>query len=532
MVLGFIKTSRLIFLFLILVSSAYSPKISKHFEHNNYIRNYSVHIINDSLQLYFKSPADINYITESEELKNAIQNAGFKLKDKVLVYGRTNDPPYEYFVTVSKGAKKEYPKKLIVLDTVVGSLNIQFIGKPLAENSRKSLEPDLHNMFSSLEVGATYRKDISTVMDVVKKHQNSNKFLAALKEINEFPAYDKQEEWVKLQMQLTFSSFLGDNTFYKESLKLLESRFKPNNIISKTIKENFLRDSEAINTILKEAEKHKIVMINENHFYPNHRLLVLDLLEELKEIGYTHIAIEALDVKQDSLLNLEGSYPALKTGFYTSEQHFSNLIRKAKHLGYEFVAYENNDANKNREQGQAENLYNKTFKINPESKVLVLAGIDHILEKPSFSGKEWMASIFKNKYKMDPLTMSQTHLNSYRSEIKATYGLISSEILENDKFNSVDYFMLNNKSIADMESASSFLYTNNSPSDVQVVLFYGSEIKHKFDYHNKVPYYTSILKSGMQYQLPIIKNEEIYLYTYDKHGNQIDKKIVKVSDNE
>ena len=85
MVLGFIKTSRLIFLFLILVSSAYSPKISKHFEHNNYIRNYSVHVINDSLQLYFKSPADINYITESEELKNAIQNTGFKLKDKAIL---------------------------------------------------------------------------------------------------------------------------------------------------------------------------------------------------------------------------------------------------------------------------------------------------------------------------------------------------------------------------------------------------------------------------------------------------------------
>lgn len=92
-----------------------------------------------------------------------------------------------------------------------------------------------------------------------------------------------------------------------------------------------------------------------------------------------------------------------KSGFYTSEQNYSNIIRKAKELGYEFIAYENTDHTKNREIGQAENLYNKTFKIDPESKVLVLAGIDHILEKPTSRGKEWMATIFKNTYNIDHL---------------------------------------------------------------------------------------------------------------------------------
>ena len=439
--------NKLTLISIVLLFCGCSPQISKYFEKNNYIRNYSIHIVNDSLQLYFKSPADIIYTTDKKELKKVIRNTNFKIKDSVLVYGKTDEPPYEYFVTVSTNRKQNYPKNIVVFDTLINNHTIQFIGNPLTENSSRTLEIDLKNIFKSLEVGKSYRKEIITVMDIVKKHQNSNKYFAILNEISEFPTYDKQEEWMKLQMELTYSSFLGENKFYENYLDKLESRIKPNDTISKIIKKHLETGSKVIDTIIKEAGKHKIVMINENHFYPNHRLLISDLLVGLKEIGYTYLALETLDIKQDSLLNIENSYPTLKTGFYTSEQNYSNLIRKAKELGYEFIAYENTDNNKNRELGQAENLYNKTFKLNPNSKVLVLAGIDHILEKPTQKGKEWMATIFKQKYNIDPLTISQTHLNSYRKNTEATYGIINSKFFNNDKFKSVDYLVLNNKSI-------------------------------------------------------------------------------------
>jgi hypothetical protein len=245
------KKLSIISIFLILLGC--SPKISEHFEQNRYIRNFNIHIINDSLQLYFKTPADITYTTDKKELKKIIRNENFRILDSVLVHGITNEPPYEYFVTVSKNNVQDYPKELVVFDTIINSQVIRFIGNSLAQNSIKSLEIDLKNIFKSLEFGSTYRKQISTVFDIVKKYQTSNKFYAALNEISEFPSYDKQEEWSKLQMELTFSSFLGKNEYYETYLNKLESRFEPSDTISKIIRENAVFNSQVIDTIIKRS---------------------------------------------------------------------------------------------------------------------------------------------------------------------------------------------------------------------------------------------------------------------------------------
>lgn len=484
-----------------------------------------MHIVNDSLQLYFKSPADISYTTDKNALKKIIRKASFKLIDSVLIYGKADDPPYEYFVTLSQQHKQNYPKKLIVFDTLINSQTITFIGNPLSENSASTLKIDLKNIFNSLEIGPSYRKDIGTVMDIVAKYQNSNKFFAALNEISNYPTYDLQEDWLKLQMELTYASFLGNNTAYKSALNKLESRFKPNDTIIEIIKKNS-QDTGVIETITNEAKKHKLVMINENHYYPNHRLLVADLLPKLKDIGYTYLAMEALGAKQDSVLNLKNAYPTLSTGFYTAEQNYSNLLRKAKELGYTFVAYENNGQSKDREIGQAENLYNKTFKIDSLGKVLVLAGIDHILEKPTAKGKKRMATVFKENYLIDPLTISQTHLSGYRKESNANYSIISSAFFKDLRLTSTDYLVLNNNTNDLVDKLSTFAYTNNLETEVQVALFYANEILDKLDYHKKVPYYSAILEAGKKYDLPVNKPGAIYLYTFDRIGKRIDKQLI------
>ena len=516
-----------IFIATILLFYGCAPKISNYFEYNKYIKNYNIHIVNDSLQLYFKTPGDITYSTDKNELKKIIRKGKIKPKDSVLVYGKSFDPPYEYCVTVSEKHKQNNTKHLVILDTIINKKTIQFIGNPLAKNSNNALKIDLESIFKSLEVGQKYRKEISSVMDIVKKYQNSNKYFTILNEIIEFPTYDKQEEWTKLQMELTFASFLGNNDFYDKYLNQLESRFKPNDTISKIIKENSSSDQKVIETITNEAKKHKIVMINENHFYPNHRLLVSDLLVNLKEIGYNYLALEALNVKQDSLLNLKNTYPTLKTGFYTSEQNYSNLIRKAKELGFEFIAYENFNSSKDREIEQADNIYNKTFKLNPNSKVLVLAGIDHILEKQTREGKKWMATIFKEKYNIDPLTISQTHLNSYRKLVDTGYSIFKSELFNNERLNSVDFLVLNNNKIVNLTLV--YNYQNNSETDVQVELFYADEILDAFDHNKKVPYFSTILKAGKKYNFPIDKKRGMYLYTYNKNGKRIDYQIINPS---
>lgn len=502
-----------------------TPKINEHFKQNRYIKNYNIHIINDSLQLYLKSPSDITYTTDKKELKKVIRKTNFELIDSVLIYGKTNEPPYEYFVTISKNNLHKYPKNLIVFDTLINNKTFKFIGNSLSENSKKTLKIDLYKIFKSIEVGTNYRKHINTVFDVVEKYQNSNKFFSALNEIRDFPTYDKDEEWSKLQMELTFSSFLGKNEFYENAINKLESKFKPKDSIVKIINENVKLNSDAINTIVEEAKHRKIVMINENHFYPNHRILISDLLPKFKEIGFNYLALEALNSKQDSILNLTNAIPSLETGFYTSEQNFSNLIRKAKELGFQFVAYENIDENKERELGQAENLYNKTFNIDSLSKVLVLAGIDHILEKQTSSGKQWMASIFNKKYNIDPLTISQTHLNAYRKQIQSNYGIIKSDVFNNDRLTSIDYLVLNNAEVT-TENNTTVTYKNNENFDVQILLFYENEIVNNLDYLKKIPYFTTIIKAGKKIELPINKENKIYLYTFDENGNQINNHII------
>uniref|UniRef100_UPI00404AA46E hypothetical protein n=1 Tax=Flavobacterium sp. TaxID=239 RepID=UPI00404AA46E len=101
-----------------------SSKISKYYNYNRFINNYNIHVINDSLQLYFKSPADINYITNRNELKKILKKSTIKIKDSVLIYGQTNDPPYEYFVTISNKESYSIPQNIIHYDTLVNKKKI------------------------------------------------------------------------------------------------------------------------------------------------------------------------------------------------------------------------------------------------------------------------------------------------------------------------------------------------------------------------------------------------------------------------
>lgn len=507
-----------------------SPKICEFFTYNKYISNYEIHIINDSLNLYFKTPGDIHYVTNKKDLKKVVKNTRYKLPKKVLAYGITDEPPYEFFVTISNREKFKLSNDLVTYDTLVSNQIIKFIGNSLSSYSRETLETDLYNIFKTIEIGPSYRKNIISIFDIVDKYRSSNKFYSALREIREFPTYDKHEEWTKLQLELTFSSFLGSNEYYESYLSIIESKFNKNDSISKVILNNSVHNSYVLDTIVEKAKNHIIIMINENHYYPNHRLLVTELLPKLKEIGYTHLALEALGKCQDSILNLPNTYPTLKSGFYTSEQNFANLIRKAKELNFKFVAYENYYEDKNREFTQAENLYNKTFLVDPNCKVVVLAGIDHILEK-SINGKERMASIFKNKYNIDPLTLSQTHLNNYRKIIDNKYAIIDSDFFDNSNFPAVDYLVLNNNMNNVYENFPAlFNFKNNSENDVQVLLFYGDEIENKYDFMRRVPYYTSIIKSKTSLYLPLDNKHETHLYTLDINGNFVENQIFNAVD--
>ncbi len=364
----------------------------------------------------------------------------------------------------------------------------------------------------------------NSVLDLYNDYQKSNQFYSMYKVLESYPN-NANEDWLKLQLQLTVASCLRNNKEYGKLLNEYESRVIINDTILNNINKNVVSDSLAINKIVETAKNHQVVMVNENHFYPNHRILATDLLAKLRNIGYTYLALETLAETQDSLLNLEGAYPTLETGYYTREQNYGNLLREAKKLGYKFVAYENTDKTKDREVGEAENLFNKTIAIDPKAKVFVIAGISHILEKPTISGKKWMAAVFKEKYDIDPLTISQTQLSIYRKTLAGKYNLVEKSNFNDHGLNSVDFHILNNMEYPSYWD-SIFPYKSKHTAAVQIALFYSSELKTDSDFQKAIPYFTALIEKEENVTLPFNKDDEIYLVVYDEKGKVIEDKMI------
>lgn len=498
---------------------ACSPKIHESFESNSYSISYNTQVFNTNLELSFNSPADIIYTSDRKELKAIIRkNKAFSVSN-VLFHGVTRSPEYEFFVTISDSSNINEIANCIKFDTLIGNYNISFIGFAVNDRWENPMKSDLTEMVQSFQLGEGYNTTKPSIFDVVNKYNNSIRFYAALNEIDQFPTFDDNDEWMKLQLELTFASMLGINDNYRSLLHSYEKRFTPKQNIAAIIKESSLQDSTAMGKILTAANDANLIMINENHFYPNHRVFLIELLPKLKQLGYNKLAVEALFPHQDSILNRVNAYPTTESGFYIKEQNFSNLIRLAKELNFEFIEYEfdETDTTKTRELGQATNLYNKTFKIDPNSRVIVLAGIDHVLEEPDSRGKKWMANIFKEKYNIDPITISQTHLNTYRHNITRNYALIDGDMLTDIPLSSIDFHIINNTSL-NMSFSRFFEYKNDTDEDLQICLFITDEMKNPEIPFKNIPYYTTIVKSNEEVELPYYGNKIISIFIFNRRG--------------
>lgn len=167
----------------------------------------------------------------------------------------------------------------------------------------------------------------------------------------------------------------------------------------------------AIPHIVKEADKHQIVIINEAHHKPQHRVFTTRLLQDLFNIGYRHIGLEGLlnSLKSDSLLNSH-NYPVMENGYYIKEPQFGNLVRQAQKIGYKVFSYEslNNTSAKEREINQARNI-EKYINAYPKDKVLIHCGLAHGTE--GNLGNKWekaMAGRLSEFTGINPLSINQT----------------------------------------------------------------------------------------------------------------------------
>jgi hypothetical protein len=186
---------------------------------------------------------------------------------------------------------------------------------------------------------------------------------------------------------------------------------------------------DAVAVITALAKARNVVMINEAHDVPQHRLMTLLLIETLGREGYRYFAAETLD-KTDERLQSRG-YPTLGTGFYTHDPVYGEVVRRALRLGYKVIPYEHSPAKpapgekfdqlksiEEREETQARNLRNRIFAKDPNAKLLIHAGYGHVSKLPVDWKKDdgtvinipWMAARFAKLTGIDPLVIDQTFL--------------------------------------------------------------------------------------------------------------------------
>ncbi|MBL7814959.1 MAG: hypothetical protein JNL70_08115 [Saprospiraceae bacterium] len=210
------------------------------------------------------------------------------------------------------------------------------------------------------------------------------------------------------QAMMTYYSFLGD---HKQSLAYMDKAFgaKPP-MVSDSVFMDY-KTVDAAQYILQNIGNQRIVMFNEAHNCGQHRAFLRDILRGFYDKGFRYLSLE--DLTMADSINERG-YPLRgQNGFYSLEPTFSQALREAKNLGFTLV--EHDDESEQREERQAENIYN-VLKSDPSVKVLVWAGHAHVHEQPVGNDKPRMAYFLTKLSGINPWTIETTAMREHSKE--------------------------------------------------------------------------------------------------------------------
>lgn len=505
-----------------LFSACQSARISRYYAHNGYLSLYDNVVYNDSLSLFVPSFGDVAFERGTKKLRRLVRRTPLAPGDSVVLWGSTEAPPfYSFALTVNEACTDDdaaIAGTIFHRDTCVNGRRFGLFGfaEPAGASSARK---DLASIWDRMGLDSLSAERFPSVFSITEL--KTNKVYEVLDNVQQFPAWSDQDRWNRTQLVLTYASFLGNNEAYRQTLVALERNMMGDTAVRHVLDNTTaVQGSDVLDAIVDEARSRRLVMINENHFYPNHRMLVADLLDSLKAVGYRYLALEALDPEQETTVNAARQIN-LKTGFYTQEQQYGRLLRKALELGFTLVAYESSDPAKDREEGQAENLFKKTFAKDPSAKVLVLAGMDHILEAPAPNGKKWMAALFKERYGIDPLTIGQNDLKHLRHLAPEGYLLLNADAFGSDRLRAVDYQVINSRPMAIAEVSETRVYRNPRKDSVQVLLFLSDKPAGAV-MTNDVPYFTTLVPGRSKTRLPVVPGKPVLIVAYDRQGNRVE----------
>jgi len=323
-------------------------------------------------------------------------------------------------------------------------------------------------------------------------------------------------KWSWMQAYPTFHSRLtNEHHINQETIyKLHDTKTMRDNSV---LKENTLITNEtALSHLIQKCKDEQIVMFNENHLAPHHRILAQIIVDSLYNYGFKHLGIEAI-WENDSLINERG-FAITNTGFYTREPMMANFIRKAIEKGYYVFGYD--DFTNTREKNQALNIYRKTLAKDSLCKVLIWAGHGHISKA---EGK--MAREFFLLTGIDPLTIEQTEFAS-----DTEYLVISDSSTLSNRRMTCDIFLSNNFNYELLASKSNYYnYSISIPDKIVeqmqiepytfiISIFREAEyLKDK----RAIPVYNHVLNNNLHeisIKLPVSK----YFYVIkDIHGKKV-----------
>ncbi len=218
---------------------------------------------------------------------------------------------------------------------------------------------------------------------------------------------------IYIEQTATKFSFIND---YKDDLIYWDKGEKS---VLPTVADNWIalgyKPLNAKDYIIERAKKEKIIIINEAHHQPIHRVFTESLLEELYKEGYRYFGLEAVN-KSDRNLN-KRKYPLVTiSGWYINQSQGGNLVRKALQLGYYVFGYDSMHGlqAKDREIIEAKNI-KAVLDKDPNAKMIIHCGYGHLSESEDPHYIKMMAARLKEYTGIDPFTIDQVRLTEHSS---------------------------------------------------------------------------------------------------------------------
>lgn len=176
-------------------------------------------------------------------------------------------------------------------------------------------------------------------------------------------------------------------------------------------------EGDPVAEIVRQSAGRRVVIINEAHERPQHRAFIQRVATALRDEGFSIYAAETFMPPAREAR----AWPSVQDGFYSNEPVFGAALRHLRAQGYRFFQYEDMSPDPEnasgreriarREAGQSANLQ-RILAENPNARILVHAGFDHLLEEPDRFGNNWMARRLKEATGIDPLTIDQVEYAS------------------------------------------------------------------------------------------------------------------------